>query len=136
VLSSAVVVLLLGIGVGSVVVLPIQAAAPLAAVCAVFAACGIVLLVWLFQEVIVSEKGITTVSPLVHRTRGMAWDEVELVEHSAGQTVLRLRGVQRVKCVGPSLLSPTQRDLLRAFIYEYCVYRQVPVLRRPWLWLP
>jgi hypothetical protein len=134
-LTSAVVVGMLGIGAACVLALPLQAAVPLAAVCCAGAASSTVVLVWLFQELSVSEKGVTTVSPLTHRTRGLAWEDVELVEHSAGQTVLRLRGAQRITCVGPSLLSPSQRDLLRAFIYEYCVYRQVPVLRRPWLWL-
>jgi hypothetical protein len=47
--------------------------------------------------------------------------------------MLRLRGSQRITCIGPALLSPAERDLMRAFLYEYCVYREVPVIRRRWL---
>jgi hypothetical protein len=133
--GGAVVVVLLAAGAASLRALPPIAGIPLAVLCVAFAAAVIRLLVWLFQELLVNEKGFTAVSAITHRARGMTWVEVQLVEHSTAEAVLRLRGSRRITCIGPALLSPSERDLLRAFLYEYCVYRSVPVLKRPWLFL-
>ncbi len=130
---SGAVVVLLGAATGSVVGLPRLVGVPLAVFFFALAAGGMSLLVWLFQEILVSEKGITAISSFTHRARGMTWEQVQMVEHSAGQAVLRLRGAHRIVCIGPALLAPAERDLMRAFLFEYCVYRSIPVLRRPWL---
>jgi hypothetical protein len=131
--ASALVVALLAAATASIVVLPPIVAIPLVAISLGLAGCGMAVLAWLLQEVLVSEKGITAISSFSHRARGMTWNEVQLVEHSAAQAILRLRGSQRITCIGPTLLSATERDLMRAFLYEYCVYREVPVIRRRWL---
>jgi hypothetical protein len=130
---GAVVVVLLAVAATGALLLSPLASIPLAVVCVALAGAAIRLLIWLFQELLVSEKGITAISAITHRAHGMIWTEVELVEHSAAEAMLRLRGTKRITCIGPALLSITERDLLRAFLYEYCVYRSVPVLKRPWL---
>lgn len=89
---------------------------------------------WLSQEVVLDERGITVRHWLRRGGWTVLWDDVQLLEHTPEQGLLRLHGVGRFVCMGPGLLPPAQRDLMRAFIHEYCVKRGVAVVRRRWIW--
>ena len=93
-----------------------------------------VMLWWLSQEVTLDESGITVRHWLRRGGWTVLWDDVQLLEHTPDQGLLRLHGVGRFVCMGPGLLPPAERDLMRAFIYEYCVKRGVAVVRRRWIW--
>lgn len=126
-------VALLGCAAVAAMRLPLVAAIPLIVVCvagggACLFACG-----WLAQSVFVNAEGITAQWSLTRKSREMTWDQVQLIEHSSRQALLRLRGGSRMICVGPALLPAAQRDLMRAFLHEYCVNRGVPIVRRTWL---
>ena len=90
---------------------------------------------WLSQNLVISEHGMTVLYPLARRSRDLAWDEIQLIEHTHGELILRLWGKRRVRCAGPSLLDDTKRDLMRAYLHEYCLAKGVPVVERRWLWL-
>ena len=114
--------------------LPLEAGIPLAIVALLIAGAAAGTLVWLMQVVLVNEKGISVVWRLTGRSREMPWSQVALVEYSPRETMLRLRGTQRIRCAGPGLMSPSQRDLMRAFLHEYCGNRDVPLVKRTWMY--
>jgi len=89
---------------------------------------------WLSQEVALDESGITVQHWLRRGGWTVLWDDVQLLEHTPDQGLLRLHGPRRFVCMGPGLLPPAERDLMRAFIHEYCVKRGVAVVRRRWIW--
>lgn len=124
---------LIGCVVAAVISLPLGAAIPLAVICAVAAAVCLYACGWLAQSVFVNAQGISAEWALTRKTREMTWEQVQLIEHSSRQALLRLRGGTRVICAGPALLPGAQRDLMRAFLHEYCVHRGVPIVRRTWL---
>ena len=105
----------------------------LAVICGVVALLSVAVSAWLAQELQVDDKGLTMVGGLTRRTRWMPWTQIELVEHSNHEALLRIHGEQRIVCVGPGLLSPAHRDLLRAFLHEYCRNRDVPIVKRHFL---
>lgn len=112
--------------------LPLTPAIPLAIVGLLLGGVGLATTYWLLQEVVTSEVGLAVVS-ISRRTQTMRWDEVELIERGPFEAILRFRGLHRLRCVGPVLFRPAERDVLRAFIHEYCVSRKVPVVSRMWL---
>jgi hypothetical protein len=89
---------------------------------------------WLNQEVVLTENGLKVTHAPPGGARALTWDEIQLVEHTRGERVLRLRGDRRLRCAGPRLLSPTDRDAMRAFLHTYCVDKGVPIAERRWLW--
>lgn len=113
--------------------LPVGGAIPIAILCAGFAVASVLGLGWMAQHVYVSERGISARWTLTHKTREMTWEQVELIEHSSRQALLRCRGNIRIVCAGPALLPTAQRDLMRAFLHEYCANRGVPIVHRTWL---
>jgi hypothetical protein len=94
---------------------------------------GLCALLWLSQGLFINEHGIEIGLPLLPRMRGMRWRDVELIESTRAERLLRLRSHQRLLCPGPGLLRPADRNAMRAFIHEYCLQRKVPLIRRRWL---
>jgi hypothetical protein len=103
----------------------------LAIICWLGALASVSLGVWLQQELRVNDSGIVVVQRLTRHTRELKWTQIELIEHSSREAVLRLRGGQRIVCLGPGILPHAQRDLLRAFLHEYGLHRGVPIVKRP-----
>jgi hypothetical protein len=99
----------------------------------VIAIMGLGTQLWLAQTVFANEHGIEVALPFRARTRSMRWREVELIEATHAERLLRLRSYRRLLCPGPGLLSPADRNAMRAFIHEYCLQRKVPLVRRRWL---
>jgi hypothetical protein len=102
--------------------------------------CGILLglvcfavFTWLLQEILINERGISRRIPLRRQTAVLDWGDIDLIEHSSHEYVLRLRGSQRFICAGPSLLPTAERDLMRAYIHEYAIGRGIPTVRRRWI---
>ncbi|HKB49762.1 MAG TPA: hypothetical protein VKC57_18780, partial [Ktedonobacterales bacterium] len=91
-------------------------------------------LLWFGQRIQIDGNGLIVTRRPFGRKRVMRWSEIELVEHSRRQAVLRLRGRHKLVCAGPGLLTPAQATLLRGFLFENCTRRGVPVLPRSWLW--
>ena len=120
-------------GVVALLKLPLGPAIPLAAVALAVAGAATRALLWTMQEVIMNEKGISVIWRLSGRSQEMPWSQVELVEHSTREALLRLRGTQKLQCAGPGLMSGAHRDLMRAFLHEYCGNRDVPIMRRTWM---
>ncbi|HEY7782640.1 MAG TPA: hypothetical protein VIC85_20770 [Ktedonobacterales bacterium] len=88
---------------------------------------------WLLQRVTVSDRGIAVARAYGQRSLEIAWPEVQLLEHTPREGLLRLRGDRRLLCPGPTLLPPASRDGMRAFLHAYCVNRGIPVAKRRWL---
>lgn len=116
--------------------LPLGVGIPVALVCALIAVVSLLMSGWMAQRVTVSNKGISVSWTFTRRTREMPWEQVQFIEHSSGQALLRFRGDTRIVCAGPALFSSAQRDLLRAFLHEYCASRGVPIVRRTQLLWP
>lgn len=123
----------LGLSALAIVLLPLAISVPLAVLGTAVSLAGLLVFSWFAQELLINETGVSIVFPVVRRTRAIQWAEVELVEHSPNEMMLRMRGHRRLLCAGPTLLPPTERDLMRAFIHEYCTSRGVPIVRRTWL---
>jgi len=113
--------------------LPLGPAIPLAVAAVVIAGAAVRALIWTSQEILLNEKGISVIWRLTGRSQEMLWTSVDLVEHASWETLLRLRGKQRLRCAGPALMSRSERDLMRAFLHEYCGNRDVPIVHRKWL---
>ncbi len=90
---------------------------------------------WLLQEIAINENGISRIMPLKRPPITLEWASIELIEHSSREYVLRLRGPVRFICAGPSLLPEAERDLMRAYIHEYCISKGIPTVRRTWILL-
>jgi hypothetical protein len=132
VLSGGVALVLIGLAILAVITLPLALSVPLALLCVLgmLAACSA--LGWLFQELLVNEKGMSLSSPITRKSYDMSWSEVEIIEHSPYQLVLRLRGSRRMLCAGPPLLPAGDRDIMQAFLREYCLNNGVPFVPRGW----
>jgi hypothetical protein len=113
--------------------LPFMFAIPVSALCVIITLVMILLAIWLLQTVSVNEDGVEVQWRLPRRTSGMQWDDIEMVEHSSRQALIRLRGTYRILCAGPTLMNPSQCMLFRAFLNAYCTDRDIPIIRRPWL---
>jgi hypothetical protein len=89
--------------------------------------------IWLSQEILINEHGISRRIPLPNQTATLEWRDIDLIEYSSREYVLRLRGSRRFICVGPSLLPTAERDLMRAYIHEYAISKGIPTVRRTWI---
>lgn len=113
--------------------LPIILAAIVAMLTALVAVVLLVLVAWSSQAVQIDSSGLSLVSPILRRHRTLRWEEIDLIEHTRRQGVLRVRGTRRLLCAGPGLLSPAQATLMRGMLHEYCDRRGVPILRCVWV---
>lgn len=107
---------------------------PVAVLGLIGVAAGVVTFTWFRQELVISETGIAVIGALTRKMREIAWSEIQLIEYTPRERVLRLRGDRRLRCPGPTVLLPSERDVMRAFLHEYCIGRGVPVVERRWLW--
>lgn len=91
-------------------------------------------LVWALQRLRINETGVTVERLFIPTERRVAWPEIELIEHSPRQAFLRFRGMKRLFCAGPGLLSPSQATLMDGILAEYAGKRRIPMVARTWLW--
>lgn len=89
--------------------------------------------VWLRQEVIVTQEGLTIIRPWRRAPDEVPWDQVVVIHHSPRWALLRFRLERSVRCIGPALLRTPERDRMFAFINRYCL--QQGVLSYPHNWL-
>jgi hypothetical protein len=104
------------------------------ALCAVVAVVAVVALAWLSQAVSLSEEGISVKGFPFGSGRLLPWSEVEFVEVSSNERVLRLRGTQKLRCPGPGLIAQPSANIYRWLIHTYCLDRGVPAMRHPGVW--
>lgn len=128
--AAALTLLFAGLAVGAFMLSLGVAGVVFGIVALLIAAIGVAVSLWLNQEVQVSDKGITVTPGLMRRQRAVLWTQIGLVEHSTDEAVLRFTGEQRVVCIGPGLLPVAHRDLMRAFLHEYCLNRETPIVKR------
>jgi hypothetical protein len=126
-------VVLLGAGVLSIVFLGLFPGGVLGACSILLGLVCMATFVWLLQEILINEHGISRRIPLRNQTAMQEWGDIDLIEHSSHEYVLRLRGAQRFICAGPSLLPTAERDLMRAYIHEYAISKGIPTVRRRWI---
>ena len=125
--------ILLIAGIGVIFFLGGTLGAVIGAGCIIIGLGSLALFAWLLQEVRVSEKGLSRTTLLHRHATILAWEDMELIEHSSREYILRLRGSQRFICAGPALLPAAERDLMRAYIHEYGIEQGVPIVRRAWI---
>jgi hypothetical protein len=101
------------------------------ALCALVALAALLALAWLSRAVSLTEAGIGVGRA---SSRVLPWREVELIEVSANERVLRLRGARKLRCPGPGFYSQPTRDTYRWLLHVYCIDRGVPAMRRPGVW--
>jgi hypothetical protein len=104
------------------------------AFCAPIALVALLGLTWLSQAVSLTEEGISVKSIPFRSSKLLPWREVEFVEVSANERVLRLRGSQKLRCPGPGVFAQPTRDTYRWLTHVYCLDRGVPAMRRPGMW--
>lgn len=131
-LFAGIALALLGLAVAVVMTVPLALSIPLALASGLGALLACMAMGWLFQELLVNEKGMSISSPITRQSHDMSWSEVEIIEHSPYQLVLRMRGARRMLCAGPPLLPAGDRDIMQAFLREYCLNNGVPFVARGW----
>ncbi len=104
------------------------------ALCALVALIALLALAWLSQAVSLTDEAISVRGVPFGSGRSLPWREVEFVEASPNERVLRLRGAHKLRCPGPGLFAPPTRDTYRWLLHTYCLDRGVPAMRRPGLW--
>jgi hypothetical protein len=126
----------LAVGVGAVGL--IELSAPWSyltiALCAVVALLALGALAWLSQTVSLTESGISVKGFPFGSGKLLPWSEVEVVEVSSNERVLRLRGAQKLRSPGPGLFAQPSANIYRWLMHTYCVERGVPAMRHPGLW--
>jgi hypothetical protein len=86
--------------------------------------------VWLAQEVLISDQGLQVSYRLLRLRRDIAWSELGVIERSPGEVALRLRGARTVICAGPGLMEERRARLMRQWISRYAISRGIPVAPR------
>jgi hypothetical protein len=104
------------------------------ALCTLVALGALLGLAWLSQTVSLTEEGISVRSVPFRSGRLLPWHEVEFVEASPNERVLRLRGAHKLRCPGPGLFSQPAANTYRWLMHTYCLDRGVPAMRRPGMW--
>lgn len=132
ILFGGVALVLAGLAVLVTMTLPLALSIPLALLCVVGMLAASMAMGWLLQELLVNEKGMSLSSPITRQSYDMSWSEVDIIEHSPYQFMLRLRGARRMLCAGPPLLPAGDRDIMQAFLREYCLNNGVPFVARGW----
>ncbi len=94
---------------------------------------GVGAYIWLSQRLELSDAGIQVTFSWPPRTLDVRWDQIQLLEHTPAEHIIRLRGDVRLTCAGPTLMRSSDRDVMRAFLNAYCIERGVPVIQRLWL---
>jgi hypothetical protein len=103
------------------------------ALCAAIALAASLAFVWLSQRITLSDEGIAVALPLRRRSRAIAWSDLHLIEHTRRERFLRLRGARRVRCAGPGMLVPVERDVMRALLLGHARRQGALVVERRWL---
>ena len=104
------------------------------ALCALVAVVAVAALAWLSQAVSLTEEGITVKGFPFGSGKLLPWREVEFVEVSSHERVLRLRGAQKLRSPGPGLFAQPSANTYRWLIHTYCLDRGVPAMRHPGVW--
>jgi hypothetical protein len=91
----------------------------LAAAPGALALAGLAALIWLEQEVFISDRGVIARFWLVRVTRAVAWDEIISIERTPGALALVLRGPVSLVCAGPGLLNTRDARQMRAMVSRY-----------------
>jgi hypothetical protein len=120
-------------GAAALVLLPLAAGIPLALVAALCVLAGVNRFYWLSQRISLSETGISVMASPSGRVQTLRWQDVVLFERTPHERILRLRGARPIRCAGPWLMSPLDREAYRAFLDHYL--RERNVLEVPRLWL-
>lgn len=133
---GALAVFALAVGAGAVSFLKVSApwSYAVVALCGLVALAALVGLAWLSQAVSLTEEGISARGFPFSSRRLLPWREVELLEVSANERTLRLRGAQKLRCFGPGFFPQPTRDTYRWLLYVYCIDRGVPAMRHPGVW--
>jgi hypothetical protein len=105
-----------------------------AALCTVLALGALVALAWLSQAVSLTEEGISVKGFPFGSGRQLPWSEIEFVEVSSNERVLRLRGAQKLRSPGPGLFAQPSANIYRWLIHTCCLDRGVPAMRHPGIW--
>jgi hypothetical protein len=132
--ALAVVALAAGAGVAGFLELSAPWSYLVVALCALVALIALLVLTWLAQAVSLTDEGISARGAPFGSGKLLPWREVEFVEVSQNERVLRLRGAQKLRCPGPGLFAQPTRDTYRGLLHTYCLDRGVPAMRRPGLW--
>jgi hypothetical protein len=102
------------------VVIAVASSAPWLAVApGALALVGLAALIWLAQEVFLSDRGVIARFSLVRVTRAVAWDEVVSIERAPGEVALILRGPVALICAGPGLLGERDARRMRELVSRY-----------------
>ena len=97
----------------------------LGALGALVALLGVIVALWLWQEVIVTPEGLTVIRLWPRVPDEVLWGQVMVIDHSPHWALLRFRIGRSVRCVGPALLRTSERDRMFAFINHYCLQHGV-----------
>jgi hypothetical protein len=123
----------LATGVAAVLVLPPEGGIPLSVAAALCAVAGVNRFLWLSQRITLSETGISVMAFPSGRVQTLRWQDVVLFEHTPHERILQLRGARPIRCAGPWLMRPLDREAYRAFIQRFVRDRKVLEVPRFWL---
>jgi hypothetical protein len=104
------------------------------ALCGVVVVAALVALAWFSQAVSLTEDGISVKGFPFGSGNLLPWSEVEFVEASSNERMLRLRGAQKLRCPGPGLFAQPSANIYRWLVHTYCLDRGVPAMRHPGVW--
>ena len=78
-------------------------------------------LMWLAQEIFISDRGIIARFTLIRVTRSVSWHELIAIQRAPGELALMLRGPHTLICAGPSLLNERDGRRMREIISRYAL---------------
>lgn len=113
--------------------LPPPLAALVCALAVVVLALSVSVLPLCLQTVSLNELGIAVTGATGRHLGHMAWRDVQLIERTPRERVLRLRGDRRLRCPGPGLFAPAEREVFQAYLLAYCAEQGALVIVRRWL---
>jgi hypothetical protein len=85
------------------------------------------------QTISLTQSGIAVRGAFSRKATTLAWHDIQLVERTPRERVLRLRGEQRLRCAGPGLLPANDAEVFRVYLHTYCTEQGALVLVRRWL---
>jgi hypothetical protein len=85
------------------------------------------------QTVSLNDSGVMVKGAFGRHLGQLAWDDIQLIERTPRERMLRLRGERRLRCAGPSLFGATEAEIFRAYLQTYCTERSALMIVRRWL---
>ncbi len=91
---------------------------------------GLAALIWLAQEIFISDRGVIARFTLIRVTQSVSWNDLLTIQRAPGEIALVLRGSHTLICAGPRLLNERDGRRMREIISRYALARGTRIAPR------